>query len=465
MFLAAPSALSIDASAIDGNVATGNGGGLDFAASGNTSMTNSTIFNNSSAVAGGGVYAVLNAGQFTVDNATIVEGAAATAGGNIRASGAGSLSLENTIVGAGRTAQAANNCTITATSVDAGHNLFFDMPYAPGSTDNCLAGAPLPSDIRAGDARLLGGPGLDRDDQGALRLAFNGGPTPTLAPSAGSPAFNAADAQGCAGAAPLAAGVDQRGSARFPLGVGTCDIGAEEPEAVLTLTGAVTPTSGSVGQSLTFDYTVTNTGPSTATGMKMTGTLPGGALDLLSAAQGSCSFLGSLNCTLADLLNTRTNELTVVVTPGAPGTYSMTAIASDAESGATQPVTLSANVTGTAPATPGGGPAATPVPGHSTASSKKKPASRCGSLRTIRIHVQNAARLQIVSAQIYYLGKLRATVRKPQLAATINLQKRPAGTYVITIVGRQSNGHTIVGKRVYHPCTTSKLPGHKHFKL
>jgi uncharacterized repeat protein (TIGR01451 family) len=426
-------------------------------------MTNSTIFNNTAGANGGGIYARMNAGQLTIRHATIVQNTAGTSGGNIDATGPGSISLENSIVGGGRAGTLASNCTIAAASVDAGNNLFFDTPYVAGSTDNCFTGVLASTDIAAGDARLLNGPGLAQSGDGSLNLAPNGGPTPTLALSAGSPALNAANAAACSAPAPGAAGVDQRGFTRFPGGIATCDIGAEEPEAVLTLMGGARPASGTVGHPLTFTYTITNTGPSTATLTTLTGSLPGGVLDGLAPSQGSCSFFGALNCDLGAVSNTRTAALTTTMTPQAPGVYSMTATAADAESGETQPVTVSAPVTGTALA-------GTAPTGAQSAGSQKKPGpaassqSKCGSRRQITIHVQHVARFHIVSARIFVSGKARAIVKRPRLTARINLSKQPTGKFTVKIVALEQNGHTLVGRRVYHTCRT-RLKGHKFLLL
>lgn len=464
---AGPSSLSIDASTLDGNRAAGNGGGLDLGTSAAVPIVNSTIFNNSGGGGGGGIYALLGpSGQLAITNATIVQNTAAAVAGNVDQLGGGSVSLQNSIVGAGKVGSASVNCALAGASTDLGNNLFFDLPYSVTATDDCLP-APHPgTDILTASGRLANGPGLDPSPGGGFQISSNGGPAGTVALVSGSPALNAANSAVCRAPFPGAGGVDERDSPRFPGSVTSCDIGAEEPEALLGLSGTVTPTTASVGDQLTFVFSVTNNGPSTATSTTLSGTLPPGGFGGLSASQGYCSLLGNASCALGSIPVTTSGEIADIVTAAGPGTYSMTIAASDAESGATAPVTVTALVTGTAPA-----PAAQPGPtpeqalAAAKAAKAKQATANCSSQRRFRIHIQNVARLHVVSARIFVRGRLRATVRAPRFAATINLKKRPLSRFVVTIVARQQNGHTIVGKRAYHPCRQTKLGGHTHLLL
>ncbi|HEU0011336.1 MAG TPA: choice-of-anchor Q domain-containing protein, partial [Verrucomicrobiae bacterium] len=171
----------------------GEGGGLYNAAGGLLTLIHATVASNS-ASAGANGYPI-----------------GASRGGAIAAAG-GAVSLRSTILAS---SLSASNCYGSG-FVDEGHNLSSDASCsftAPGSLNNT-------------DPVL--GP-----------LADYGGPTPTMALLAGSPALDAADPAFCPA-------TDQRGTAR-PFGAG-CDIGAFESAPPYTILGQVhgftTPASG-----------------------------------------------------------------------------------------------------------------------------------------------------------------------------------------------------------------------------
>ena len=186
--------------------AGGEGGGLETLAP--LAVVNSTIVGNrtgSSGTAanvipnsdGGGV---LTAGASTFTNVTIAgnqTGRAGVAGGVSHVNG--TLTLTNTLVAS----NSAPNCS--GTVGDGGGNLAY-----PPATSDCPAG------FNPGNP-LLGA------------LGDHGGATPTVVPSAGSAAADAASGAGCPD-------TDQRGIAR-PIGTG-CDIGAVERAVPVATTGA-----------------------------------------------------------------------------------------------------------------------------------------------------------------------------------------------------------------------------------
>jgi uncharacterized repeat protein (TIGR01451 family) len=80
------------------------------------------------------------------------------------------------------------------------------------------------------------------------------------------------------------------------------------------------------GTNLTYTITVTNNGPTTATGVALTDTLAAG-LTFVSAtpSQGSCSGTGPVNCPLGSLAGGASATVTVVASAAASGSYANTA--------------------------------------------------------------------------------------------------------------------------------------------
>jgi len=92
-------------------------------------------------------------------------------------------------------------------------------------------------------------------------------------------------------------------------------------EADLSITKSDLPDPVTVGQNLTYDIRVTNNGPSNATDVTLTDTLPG-EVTFVSAdpEQGSCSeSAGTVTCDLGLLANGAEVQVTVIVTPTSLG--------------------------------------------------------------------------------------------------------------------------------------------------
>jgi uncharacterized repeat protein (TIGR01451 family) len=414
-------------------------------------------------------------GLISIVHDTIVGNNAGWNGGNIFDLSYTSVALQASIVGVGTP----TNCAMWGTPIDYGSNMFFDAPNNPTPTDNCFDSEEFtfaPNDILAGSLPLVNGPGLETDSSGKFVLGDNGGPTQTIAllvPS--SPAIDAettlplglAGVKGhaadvvktfCADVIGLPVTTDQRGAQRPDVYGTNCDIGAfESGAAPLALTGSVAPNPGAIDKPLVYAFTVNNNGPSFATHSTFSATLPSGTtFNSATPSQGSCATPTptTVDCTLG-VIPDGTASVSISVTPHAAGSYAVTGTASDRESGASAPLTLSANV---------------PVNGTTTTVPSKiapKPSTQvhaCVSRRNFPIHVQHLRRLHIVSATVYVNGLAVRTVRGKQLTAPIDLRQLPKGTFTITIVAHPRNGHALSGKRTYHTCTT-RLAGHKHLYL
>lgn len=268
---AAATAVTISNSTIAGNRVTGGlvsglGGGISVL--GDLSLTNTTVAGNSAEstvgmVQGGGVLAALDPtatepSKVEIVNSTIAGNSVGTAGIG------GGLAIYNPTPGV-VTALAVKNTIVAGNS-------------GPGGTSDCGAVAMLTSDHNlSSDASCMFADAGSKQNSNPLLggLANNGGETDTLALQPGSPAIDAGTNAGCPP-------TDQRGVSR-PQGA-ACDIGAFElvpapaPSAAasadLRLKVKPKPRKPVVGGKLAFLLTVTNRGPSTATGAVLKGTVP-----------------------------------------------------------------------------------------------------------------------------------------------------------------------------------------------
>jgi uncharacterized repeat protein (TIGR01451 family) len=96
--------------------------------------------------------------------------------------------------------------------------------------------------------------------------------------------------------------------------------------ANLSITKAASPNPVTVGTSLTYTLTVTNGGPSSATGVTVNETLPTGMTFVSSSSsQGTCSGTSTVSCSIGALGNGSSATVTIVVTPTQTGGISNTA--------------------------------------------------------------------------------------------------------------------------------------------
>jgi uncharacterized protein DUF11 len=313
-------AVTIEASTIaDNHIAGGAvealGGGVYVL--GKLSMVNSTVSGNSAEstapiVQGGGVLLAIDPASTEGSEGTIVN--STISGNSVGAAGiGGGLSVYNPEPTVGGSAALAVKNTIVAGNVG---------PIGPS---DCGAVAVLTSDHNlSGDAScMFTDPGSKQNTNPQLgALQNNGGQTDTMALLAGSPAIDAGTSSGCPP-------TDQRGVAR-PQG-SACDIGAYElvqkPVAVsadLRLRLKPRPKHLQAGRKLTFLMTVSNRGPSEATGVVVKGTVPAlakkvsgpkvngkRACKLAKAKKGK----RQLTCRLGNLAAGKAKKLRIVVRP------------------------------------------------------------------------------------------------------------------------------------------------------
>jgi len=89
----------------------------------------------------------------------------------------------------------------------------------------------------------------------------------------------------------------------------------------------------------------------------------------------------------------------------------------------------------------------------------------CTSKRDITIHIQHVKQLGVVSAVVSIDGHAKRTLRGKSLTTAIDLQGLPAGTFTVEIVAHLRDGRTLSGKRVYHTCKGTPLPGRSYLPL
>ena len=283
---------------ISGNTASALGGGIYNGDGSEVTLINTTVSGNTAGASGGGIW---NSGRADLRNATISENAAAGSGGGIH--GGGPVRVGNSIVAGNRAGQGGPDCSGGLAS--AGHNLV-------QQTSGCTITGATTGNIIGLDPKL--GP-----------LAANGSAIFTHAPLAGSPAIDAGNPATPGDGTSACELFDQRGVAR-PLGPG-CDIGAfEAPQADLALGASHSPDPAVAGSSLIYSFAVTNEGPSDATAVTLTDTLPPGVTFIsVAPSQGRCTEAsGTVTCDLASLPSGASATLTIQATvpPSTMGTLS-----------------------------------------------------------------------------------------------------------------------------------------------
>lgn len=211
--------LTISDSTISGNTSSNRGGGLMIVANGTVAATiiNSTISGNTAAGNGAGIFLGIPGGltfngTLTVRNSTITnnKSTAGSGGGIGRFSGAGTITLESTIV-SGNMAAAGGPDLYTAGTVNSKVSLIGNISGVTTFNPDAFTLLSL------GKSPLLGA------------LADNGGPTQTHALLSNSPAINN-------GANPQLLATDQRGRNRA---VDNIDIGAFELQPGAKVTSVV----------------------------------------------------------------------------------------------------------------------------------------------------------------------------------------------------------------------------------
>jgi hypothetical protein len=219
--------LALTNSAVYGNLSQGTGGGI-FSAGTLLTISNSTVANNTALAGIGGGGISVNAGSLALLNDTVTDNVdasqAATNAGGVSFTGAGTFTLNNTIVAQNFATGAAPQPQDIRGTVASGVNNLIGIDTGLVGLVNGANGNQVGTVVAPLDPKL--GPPQD-----------NGGPTFSRKPLLGGPVINAGN-----NAAAATLTTDQRGFLRI-VG-GTVDIGAVEfqpPQVTVTLT--ISPTA------------------------------------------------------------------------------------------------------------------------------------------------------------------------------------------------------------------------------
>jgi uncharacterized repeat protein (TIGR01451 family) len=259
------------------------GGGL-FVANGIVSLTNDTLGNNSTYAGNGGHGGDGGTGYNTKGSKVLVPAGNGGNGGNGMGGGlyflTGTLSLANTLIaqnsvalgngGEGGYGNAVHSFGPTGSAGAEGSVSGPDVFGSPTSSDHDLIG----NTSGSGGFSASNGDILNPAVVG-LATYFNqlpyGGPIPTLALLAGSPAIDAGDS-----AAPGLPATDEQGFARIvgaAVDIGAYEYGATAATADLSIGGSASPTVSAGGQ-ITYNLTVTNNSSTAQSNVTVADELP-----------------------------------------------------------------------------------------------------------------------------------------------------------------------------------------------
>ncbi len=232
--------LTLSTDTISGNMATGSGGGIENQAGGTLIISDSTISGDTAGGSGGGID---NAGMLTLTNTTIADNSAASGGG---ISDEGMLTAVNVTIADGNTSVGSGSgggLDVTGAGTGTLYNTIVaqntDSVGADDIAGNGITSASSNNLVGADESGTAPGSNLLEGANPFLgSLAYNGGPTETIALEANSPAIDAgsnswADTYGVT--------TDQRGAVRGgqPDAVNagsTVDIGAYEASSSYLVT-------------------------------------------------------------------------------------------------------------------------------------------------------------------------------------------------------------------------------------
>lgn len=260
---------------LTGAVVTATDGGAITVDTGDTlNLTDMALFNNraNTLIVGGSGGALLNnGGTVNIANATFNGNVAGNDGGAIRQNG-GTMTLNNVTIAGNSASDDGGGISIGGGTVTVSNSILGGNSNNGGNSPDC-SGALTSADFNLIQSTLgctvtLGANDITGQNPLLGPIQNNGGTTSTMALLVGSPALDTGDNGTCEA-------TDQRGVAR-PQGM-NCDMGAYEfqiggspTDADLSISGNITPSVVSVGDTLNFEVDVVNAGPGVATNVRVT---------------------------------------------------------------------------------------------------------------------------------------------------------------------------------------------------
>jgi uncharacterized repeat protein (TIGR01451 family) len=274
-------------------------------------------------------------GTVTCNLGTLADEANATVQIQVRPQTPGTITNQADVASAASDPSSEDNSASTETTVDPAADISLTKSDAP---DPALEGEQLTYTLTASNAGPQSATGVVLTDTLPAGVTFD-----SATPSQGDPCTESSGTVTCA----LGTLADEASATVdiivTPQGPGTLtneasitsdladpdtadrSAGAEttvDPAADLSLTKGDSPDPVLAGEQLTYTLAVSNSGPSTATGVQLTDTLPGTTtFGSATPSQGTCSHTaGTVTCALGTLADTASATVDIVVTPQEGGT-------------------------------------------------------------------------------------------------------------------------------------------------
>jgi hypothetical protein len=458
--------LTLEQSTLAGNRAgvdgEGSGGGIYENVESGDAIVNSTIAENTAGEEGGGIYGADEDFGLLVSDTVSDNESEGGGAGNLATEEFGALGIRDTIV-----TESAHQTNCEGEIFAGGYNL--DDPSEPESegsgSDTC--------GLSAADHDLVGvEPGFEGG------LGNHGGPTQTIALASTSAAIGVVPLAGdCEEASPEGPGLlDQRGEPRPGISGDGCDIGAYEyqssqsqPEPNFNLSLSPASEEQEAGAAHTHSVTATVSEEVRTAVRSDAASLAGASVDVTFAVSdqnagvtGTCQTpQGAADPTCA----TNSEGKVVFTYPDTNGAGSDTIEASALVHGKTDRATAAMTWKPTTTTTSKAATPAAPTASGNVLPFKAAVPPVCTSKRDITIHIQHVKQLGVVSAVVSIDGHAMRTLRGKRLTTAIDLRGLPAGTFTIEIVAHLRDGRALTGKRVYHTCRVTPLPGRSYLPL
>jgi uncharacterized repeat protein (TIGR01451 family) len=227
------------------------------------------------------------------------------------------------------------------------------------------------------------------------------------------------------------------------------DMGADELiPADYGVTLGASPSSVTVGDTITYTATVTNAGPAAAKGLTATFSLGSGLEKHVVRAAGACTGSGPVACPVGDLAAGGSTTVALALKAATAGTKSVTVtVTGPAIDKTTGDHTATATATANAPA-------ATPTPAPSSGVQPEDTSGTvCGSKRYFTITLRKIKGITFAKATITVNGKpVKVRKRHGRLSARVDLRKIGRKTIHVRIRATTTKGQVLKGTRTYHPC-------------